>query len=146
MAGSPPAPLVHEASPVKAGKPAGFVVPAVLPPVQARKGERQGKNPFLFTMLFEKSKENLEITTWYYKSFPSALRLSELGGRGKGQREVALRIPHEKPQAVLVDVILKPQLQRFPMGSLECLQKQQVSFHCSHQCTKGLKFQSPTFQ
>ena len=97
-------------------------------------------------MLFEKSKENLEIITWYHKSFSSAPRLSELGGRGKGQREVALRIPHEKPQAVLVDVILKPQLQRFPMGSLECLQKQQVSFHCSHQCTKGLKFQSPTFQ
>ena len=62
--------------------------------VQARKGERQGKNPFLFTMLFEKSKENLEITTWYYKSFPSALRLSELGrgrlagrrGRGRGMQ------------------------------------------------------------
>ena len=79
-------------------------------------------------------------------SFLVNARLSELGGRGKGQREAALRIPHEKPQAVLVDVILKPQLQRFPMGSLECLQKQQVSFHCSHQCTKGLKFQSPTFQ
>ena len=41
MAGSPPAPLVHEASPVTAGKPAGFVAPAVLPPVQARKGGRQ---------------------------------------------------------------------------------------------------------
>ena len=41
MAGSPPAPLVHEASPVTAGKPAGFVAPAVLPPVQARKGGGQ---------------------------------------------------------------------------------------------------------
>ena len=55
------------------------------PDVHPRKGERQGKNPFLFTMLFEKSKENLEITTWYYKSFPSALRLSELA-RGAGTR------------------------------------------------------------
>ena len=35
-------------------------------------------------MLFEKSKENLEITTWYHKSFPSAPRLSE-GGRGGGE-------------------------------------------------------------
>ena len=41
MAGSPPAPLVHEASPVTAGKPAGFVAPAVRPPTQARKGGRQ---------------------------------------------------------------------------------------------------------
>ena len=30
-------------------------------------------------MLFEKSKENLEIITWYHKSFSSAPRLSELG-------------------------------------------------------------------
>ena len=37
-------------------------------------------------MLFEKSKENLEITTWYHKSFPSAPRLSE-GGRGPGVLE-----------------------------------------------------------
>lgn len=57
------------------------------PDVHPRKSERQGKNPFLFTMLFEKSKENLEITTWYYKSFPSALRLSELGGRERGTLE-----------------------------------------------------------
>ena len=61
------------------------------PDVHPRKGERQGKNPFLFTMLFEKSKENLEITTWYYKSFPSALRLSELG-RGLGRQGSVLLI------------------------------------------------------
>ena len=72
--------------------------------------------------------------------------LSELGREVTGQQAVALRIPHEKSRAVLVDVILKPQLWRFPMGSLECLQKQQVSLHYSHQCSKGLKFQSPTFQ
>ena len=30
---------------------------SMLPPVQLRKGERQGKNPFLFAMLFEKNIE-----------------------------------------------------------------------------------------
>ena len=38
-------------------------------------------------MLFEKSKENLEIITWYHKSFSSAPRLSELGrGEVAGRR------------------------------------------------------------
>ncbi len=79
-------------------------------------------------------------------TFNLTLRLSELGREVTGQQAVALRIPHERPQAILVDVILKLQLWRFPMGSLECLQKQQVGLHYSHQCSKGLKFQSPTFQ
>ena len=52
---------------------------ARFPPVQARKRGGQAKNLFQFTMLFEKSKENLEIITWYHKSFSSAPRLSELG-------------------------------------------------------------------
>ena len=39
-------------------------------------------------MLFEKSKENLEIITWYHKSFSSAPRLSEGGRLGRaGKRE-----------------------------------------------------------
>ena len=38
-------------------------------------------------MLFEKSKENLEIITWYHKSFSSAPRLSELG---RGQERQGL--------------------------------------------------------
>ena len=146
---SPPCTSTRGAKcPPISGNPGALYIPArpSPPPVQARKGAGQIRNLFQFAMLFEKSKEKSKIRTWYHKSFLSTSRLSELGGRGKGQREVALRIPHEKPQAVLVDVILKPQLQRFPMGALECLQKQQVSFHCSHQCTKGLKFQSPTFQ
>ena len=38
-------------------------------------------------MLFEKNKENLEIITWYHKSFSSAPRVSELGREGAGRRE-----------------------------------------------------------
>ena len=60
---------------------------ARFPPVQARKRGGQAKNLFQFTMLFEKSKENLEIITWYHKSFSSAPRLSELGRGRAGRRE-----------------------------------------------------------
>ena len=50
-------------------------------------------------MLFEKSKENLEIITWYHKSFSSAPRLSELG-----------RVKSLKPEGVhkIPDAMLSP--------------------------------------
>ena len=38
-------------------------------------------------MLFEKSKENSKIRTWYHKSFLSTPRVSELGGRERGTLE-----------------------------------------------------------
>ena len=64
---------------------------SMLPPVQARKRGGQAKNLFQFTMLFEKSKENLEIITWYHKSFSSAPRLSELGRGEAGRRGAGLQ-------------------------------------------------------
>ena len=111
LAVNPPSPeVVHDRAPVPPGRaswydhidtnwPMMFRIASAChspasrpaPSVQARKRGGQAKNLFQFTMLFEKSKENLEIITWYHKSFSSAPRLSELG-RGLGRQGSVLLI------------------------------------------------------
>lgn len=56
-------------------------------------------------MLFEKNKENLEITTWYHKSFPSAPRLSELGLEGRETRAGTMRRGYLKLRGILTAAI-----------------------------------------
>ena len=56
--GIPASNVYAENPPKSSGKPGALHLPDSPAPVQARKREGQGKNPFLFAMLFEK---NIEI-------------------------------------------------------------------------------------